>query len=758
MVKYIYDHPPGLPRVATSVQDYYDTSLNTIEWRISNLNVVPGDRFFVFWFMLSSYFPLISGCIGPLSNMMSLFAIACAWKTKEDDSSDEIYSESPDEYWVYLLNGISVLLALISNFFLILNFRKKVRYTVSQVVSVSGWFLGSVILMALVIAYHAFFYQNHLDDDYILGYGFYFAIVTVCLHFLNFVLLFLNEMGFLLKKYQPVFNINDVQKSLIFQSLALSIWLITGSAMCMKLFDASFGFSLYYCIISIVTIGEQQDVPANSTAEGLTTVWILIGLVVFGLIVASVFDTVIDFSRSTLYWHRLATTKRVQLELKRGTIVGNQEAYQFMRGVDDMADISQKIHSLVTSSIVFSVIFLFGALGFCLIEHWSYSKACYFCFCCLMTLGCGGLIPVTVGGRVLFCVWALASIPSMTTLVSSLSGLIFSRLKKINDIDMYDIFFNITNNHHHFKLIAKLFRAKKDSIDLDDLDVLMHETDVSISKLSEKKESSSRGLPASTDDFNEVDVVSSKVPIKSVYAAVPLPTHPVDTLYSFIFNNNKLSSLEFINSPQFIDRVTMSTHLSNYIREGCEVVRYDKGRIQSARENLLKAFNFLDSSFDEQTFLRNYELTEGFDAVEPDVDTNTSKNVLKLPNGIIQTMFHKKNDFVLKNLSSFQILLSELKKAMLLMCLKPEFQYTFEDWDRFLQLTQNSDYLEDNENGQFWIGDRSPLGYPNLEPQYFAMTYLRHLESKLHRFAWDYDMDNYKPNEKPIDVAKVNHQ
>ncbi|VEU20697.1 DEKNAAC101544 [Brettanomyces naardenensis] len=710
--------------------------------------------------------------------MLSLFAIVCSWKVKKHVAPDDTSFEGSDEFWVYLVNGISVLLALISNFFLLLNFRKKVRYVISQVVSVSGWFLASMSLMALIISYHAYFYHNHMDDIYQISYGFYFAVATVCLHFINFVLLFLNELGFLLKKYKPVFNINGVQKSLIFQSSALAVWLIVGSAMATKLLHCPFGFGLYYCTISIVTIGEQQDVPQNATAEGLMAFWILIGLVFFGLIVSSVIDTIIEFSSSTLYWHRLALTKELRLKLKQPSILSNRDAYEFMRDVDSIAELTQKLYSLLTALCIFMVIFLCGSAGFSLFEGWPYRLGCYFCFCSLVTLGCGDVVPVTEGGQVLFCVWALASIPSMTTLVSDLSELVFSRMKRFNDIDMYDVFYNIANSSKHLRLVAKVFSAKEDTVDIKDLENMMQEINLTVSHNKEKdlsprstalsaqrspgelaaEEGSIPGIPVNSSGSTNALALATpggKLPPnvsvpEAVYATVPLPTHPVDTLFEFILTNNKLVSLDFVNSPQFVDRVTMSTHLGNYCREGAKVVSFNSGQVNDARENLMKAFKAIDGDFDEDSFARNYELAEGPDPSEPDVEKDigpqdeSRKSVLHLPDNTIRTMFRKKHDYILNNLCTLQILITELKKAMMMMAFNPRFRYSLEDWDHFLRLTQNSVYLLENDNGEFWTGDRSPLGFPNHEPQYFAMTYLRHLESKLHQFAWEYDKDKFQ--------------
>lgn len=811
----------GIRRVESAVQDYFDSTLNTVEWRTSNLNVQPGDSYFVFWFVLSSYFPLVSSCIGPLSNMFSIFAIVCSWKIRRD--VDDIYSEyqGTDEAWVYIVNSISMCVAMMSNFMLILNYRKKLRYAVSQVISISGWFVASVMLTVLIVIYHKRFYDKGLDKDYEITYGFYFACITVCLHFGNFIFLFMNELGFLMKKYKPVFNVNDVQKSLIFQVGAMAVWLMIGSGVFVKMFKIPFGFALYYCIVSVVTVGEQQDVPYEAAAQGVSSFWIMVALVIFGLIVSSVLDTIIEFSSSTLYWHRLRAVRDIRLKLKRSEIVSNEDAFDFMRSVDDIADLSQKLLSLCMILIVFLLIFLCGGLGISLFEGWPFSLGCYFCFCVLVTLGCGNYAPVTAGGRALFCIWALASIPSMTTLISNLSELVFGRLKKINDIDFYDVFYDIAANSKHMRLIARIFSSRHDSIGIQDLENLMDETSLgiqvgmrrtvdldhtfsdvvddepvfssgdelemlsfnehgteqtamidddddednnsggfsvaglaiphrlrtNISKRSNKSSKSSKSH-RSSGVLSKNGLPDQCIP-ESVYASAPLPTHPVDTIFEYIINNKKLSNLDFITASQFVDRISRSIHLANYSRDNAHVTSYSDNQIRQARLYLLKALRDIDPGFSVSHFLDTYQLMEGPNPKRPLLtekpwsQCHYHLSVLRMPQYRITTMFQKKNDFVLNNMSTLQILMTELKKSLFMICFKPNFRYNFEDWDRFMRLTQNADYLEDNENGDFWIGERSPLCYPNYEPQYFAMTYLRHIETKLHRFSWEYDKSKY---------------
>jgi len=168
-------HLPTITEMEESgLKAFYFSILNSATWQISNLNVKPGDNHFIFWFFVSSYIPLLASCSGPLSNIFSLMAIICSWKINIDDPTTE-----RDPVWCYSINSISIVFAIFSNIFLLLNYRKKIRYTYCQIISISGWGIACVILTALLIGYRCWYSKNKLYEQYKIGYGFYFACITV---------------------------------------------------------------------------------------------------------------------------------------------------------------------------------------------------------------------------------------------------------------------------------------------------------------------------------------------------------------------------------------------------------------------------------------------------------------------------------------------------------------------------------------------------------------------------------------------------
>ena len=106
------------------------------------------DRGAIFCLMvlISSYFPLIAACLGPLANMISIVALVEHWKV------DIITRKNvPDIPKVVVMNAVSLALGLIGNISLLMNFSRSVKYLVSQSVSIIAWLCASALLAAALL-------------------------------------------------------------------------------------------------------------------------------------------------------------------------------------------------------------------------------------------------------------------------------------------------------------------------------------------------------------------------------------------------------------------------------------------------------------------------------------------------------------------------------------------------------------------------------------------------------------------------------
>ncbi|GMG00413.1 unnamed protein product [[Candida] boidinii] len=289
------------------IKSNYQNLLNTSFWSIDQLYVKPGDSDFIIWFLASSYMPLLAGCIGPLSNLLSIGALVSSWKTSKENPLEW----ESDESWVYTVNSISVFFGLASNFSLLLNFRKVLRYRFTQAVSIWGWLLACITLLSLVIAYKFEFERKNRSDYYSYGPGYWFACFTVLFYFTNFIILLINELGFILHKYPPIFNISSIQQSLMSQCIVFVIWLLWGSALFARLMNLTFNQSLYFAVVTVLTVGLGDIVPNTPNQRAAVLVWCIFGLVIFGLIISSIRELMISSGASTMLWHRVQKRRKL---------------------------------------------------------------------------------------------------------------------------------------------------------------------------------------------------------------------------------------------------------------------------------------------------------------------------------------------------------------------------------------------------------------------------------------------------------------
>lgn len=719
------------------LKEYYDLIINSAAWQQANMNLKPGDDFYLFWFFCSAFIPLVASCTGPLSNIFSLLAIICPWKVHKFNTK-----HATDPAWCYAINAVSMIFAIISNLFLILNYRRKIRYTYAQIISVCGWGIASYILVSLIIAYHFWFYNEGKNIDYDIGEGFWFACIAVVLHFLSHILLMVNELGFLLKKYKPLFNIDKVQETLIIQTVSLSVWLMIGAAVFTRVLKLNLSDSMLYCVTSVTTLGLQGYVPAdNYLGQTLTSIWIVCGLVMFGLIITSIGKMLFQFSRTTLACHRMEVLRRLVFKahkLDAPSELSNIDSFNLIKKVSKWAFQIQGIFEVIFAVIIFMITLMCGAMTFSLVEGWSYRFSVYFCFFNLMTLGLGSTTPYTPGGKAFFCAWAIAAIPVMTILVSTTSDFVFSKLTQIEQITFFEIFVEFCLSKKYLRRIGKFLRRKENVyVDMPSLEKMrtksmfvVYEDDSGItSNSSGNNEEGDRETEVNRANSNSLSASDPNDPIYKV----PVLCHPADMLYKLIIDGDSHHSYGFVNQQLYVDSLINTIHLANYFREGMHVP-FPNDELYVQRLKLGQSLKALDPNFDIDLYIDMFNLhPTDHDSVGVIQDGNC-----------IRTKFKKKHDFVLNQLSRMQLLLIELRKSIMDMCTKPNKKYTYEEWQTLFNLTNRASSLNRN---LFWIRADSPLAAPMQEPKYFILHYLRHFQEMLGMFANAWDQHDERNND-----------
>lgn len=401
--------------------------LNANRYTIDMMTRGPGMDYFSFWFTISTYTPTILACLGPLANMISIAAIVDPWRLSIDGSV--IIHDVP---WVISVNIVSLVAGFSANILLILNFTGRIQYTFAQVGSILMWLCASITLSVdLLLVWKRNYFAGYHHSG-----GFYFGVFTCGIYFACFSLLLINYLGYLMKEYDETFNLDESQRGLMIHTVMLGVWIIVGAGLfCRLIGPMPYSLSVYFCSITILTIGLGDVVPKTNVSRALSLAFTFFGVLELGLVIAWLRQFVLSNIGPTLFWHRLEKSRKRLLNMleEKNIVLDGKESFEAMTRLRVRCELKQRIFGLFYTLASYVLFWLMGALVFSKCEGWTYFEATYFCFLCLLTTGYGDFSPTTSIGRSFFVIWALAAIPMMTLLISSVGDALFSIATHLDD-------------------------------------------------------------------------------------------------------------------------------------------------------------------------------------------------------------------------------------------------------------------------------------------------------------------------------------
>ncbi|EHN01757.1 Tok1p [Saccharomyces cerevisiae x Saccharomyces kudriavzevii VIN7] len=445
-------HPkPKVKGTGDAVADELKDALRFRDERVSIINAEPSSSLFVFWFVVSCYFPVITACLGPVANTISIACVVEKWRSVRNNSvvmnphsndTDALMNQVKtvfDPPGVFAVNIVSLILGFTSNIVLMLHFSKKLTYLKSQLINITGWTLaGGMLLVDVVVCSLV-----DMPNSYSKTIGFWFACISSGLYLVCTIILTTHFIGYKLQKYPPTFNLLPNERSIMAFTVLLSIWLIWGAGMFSALLHITYGNALYFCTVSLLTIGLGDILPKSVGAKIMALIFSLSGVVLMGLIVFMTRSIIQKSSGPIFFFHRVENgrTKAWKHYMDGDKISSEREAFDLMKRVRRTASRKQHWFSLSMTVAIFMGFWLLGALVFKFAENWSYFNSIYFCFLCLLTIGYGDYAPKTGAGRAFFVIWALGAVPLMGAILSTVGDLLFDISTSL-DIKIGDSFNN----------------------------------------------------------------------------------------------------------------------------------------------------------------------------------------------------------------------------------------------------------------------------------------------------------------------------
>ncbi|CAH0015087.1 unnamed protein product [Clonostachys rhizophaga] len=414
------------------------------------------------WWFASSAFPMIAGTLGPVASAFSICALVVPWRqhlAPREDISKATYINDPP--WLLAINAIQLALALVANVFLLLNMARRVRFGIAQPITMLGWYISAILLIALLAAGPGPLHQNlgFPADQMIWSQALWYGTWAAILYFLNASFMVVTFLGARAGYYPKDFNLTKSQRTLMLQTIMFLFYLLLGALIFSKIEGWGYLDALYWADVTLFTVGFGDLSPSTSLGRALLIPYSLVGIISLGLVIASIRSMILERGRRRVE-ARMEEKKRCRT-VRRMTLKGDdfilnpiserdptspsvppsstestqlenipsseyerrKAEFQLMRKIQDQAHVRRRWIAMGISTGSWLVLWLVGALIFHKCEEryqgWSYFDGFYFCYVSFTTVGYGDYTPQSNAGKSFFVFWSLLTLPTMTVLISN---------------------------------------------------------------------------------------------------------------------------------------------------------------------------------------------------------------------------------------------------------------------------------------------------------------------------------------------------
>ncbi|QDS70861.1 hypothetical protein FKW77_005610 [Venturia effusa] len=269
------------------------------------------------WWIASTAIPLMASAMAPLANVISIAALVTYWRMDISDGKGGVVGQLEgrpfkDPRWAYWPNVASLICGFIGNVFLLFNFTSRVRYIIALPATIIFWYVATFILTGITISMHV--YEPPIPPFQVYTQGYWYAVIAAgksftsvsaisfvlqivqILYFVCSVLLMINMLGYFLGHYPQQFDLTDHQRTLILQTMLFFVWLAGGGAVFSTVESHhgdntqtwAFVDGLYFCDVTILTVGFGDLYPTGDLGRGLVFPYSVFGIITLGLVITSI--------------------------------------------------------------------------------------------------------------------------------------------------------------------------------------------------------------------------------------------------------------------------------------------------------------------------------------------------------------------------------------------------------------------------------------------------------------------------------------
>ncbi|KAF2089620.1 voltage-gated potassium channel [Saccharata proteae CBS 121410] len=260
------------------------------------------------WWFASTAIPLLAATIGPLANVLSIAALVTTWREwviVDGESVSELEGVGTDDpRWCYWLNVASLICGFLGNFFLLMNFTQRIRYIVALPMTIVFWYIATGLLAGITACMNIYVPPARPEQTYTQGY--WYAVIAAVLYCICSMILMINMLGYWLGHYPQTFTLTDSQRQLILQTMCFFIWLAGGGTIFARIEslygeqDWSFVDGLYFCDVTILTVGFGDLYPTCDVGRGLVFPYSVGGIIMLGLVISSIHNSASDLGQDKI--------------------------------------------------------------------------------------------------------------------------------------------------------------------------------------------------------------------------------------------------------------------------------------------------------------------------------------------------------------------------------------------------------------------------------------------------------------------------
>lgn len=160
------------------------------------------------------------GTFGPVATAFSICALAQSWRIVADPSNatEQQGLEVSDPSWLTAVNALSLGIAVITNFLMLMQMAEKIPYRVAAVFVIIGWWLSSALLLGLVAAAPS---KLPLPSGQARTWSqaYYYAIIAAGIYGIIGTMLAITVYGVYRGRYATKFKLTTAQRTLMLQTM-----------------------------------------------------------------------------------------------------------------------------------------------------------------------------------------------------------------------------------------------------------------------------------------------------------------------------------------------------------------------------------------------------------------------------------------------------------------------------------------------------------------------------------------------------------